>query len=63
VTYQSFFLFKNLFYFILFKTETRVGEDEEDVQQREPIVFSFGLENCNLREERSNASRRHRTEK
>jgi len=40
-----------------------VGEDGEEVQQREPIVFAFGRENCNLREERSNASRRHRTKK
>jgi len=40
-----------------------VGEDGEEVQQRELIVFSFGRENCNLREERNNASRHHRTEK
>jgi len=40
-----------------------VEEDEEEVQQIEPMVFSFGREHCNLREERSNASRCHRTEK
>jgi len=40
-----------------------VGEDEEEVQQREPMVFSFGREHCNLREGRRNASRHHRTEK
>jgi len=40
-----------------------VEEDGEEVQQRESMVFSFWREHCNLREERSNASRRHRTEK
>jgi len=40
-----------------------VREDGEEVQHREPMVFSFEREHCNLREERSNASRHHRKEK